>query len=132
MGENPFGDVKSSDWYCGYIETASVYEIINGYNNGNFGPNDTITRQQAMVMIARAMKITGLTISLTGNDISALLGAYTDGAFVSDYAKDCIAACLKTGITSGTGNAMISPKDYITRAEVAVMVQRLLQKSGLI
>ncbi|BAL00304.1 putative surface layer protein [Oscillibacter valericigenes Sjm18-20] len=131
-GASGFGDVAAADWYSGYIKTAASYGIIKGYDNGNFGPNDTIKREQAMTMIARAMKITGLTVTLTDSDVSALIGVYTDGASASDYAEDSIAACLKTGITSGTGNATISPKADITRAEVAVMVQRLLQKSGLI
>ena len=85
-----------------------------------------------MTMLARAMKLTGLDVSLTDGDVRALLGAYTDGASASAYAEDSIARCLKSGITSGTSTTTISPKEYITRAEVAVMVQRLLQKSALI
>jgi hypothetical protein len=45
---------------------------------------------------------------------------------------DGIAACLKAGIVSGRGGRLIAPKDNITRAEVAAIVQRLLRKSGLI
>ena len=131
-GENNFGDVASSAWYCGYVETATSYGIIKGYDNGNFGPSNTITREQAMAMLARAMKITGIDVNLTDSDVSTLLGAYTDGASVSAYAKDSIARCLKTGITSGTSKTTISSKAYITRAQVSVMVERLLQKSDLI
>ncbi len=131
-GASGFGDVASTDWCSGYIKTAASYGIVGGYDNGNFGPKDTITREQAMTMIARAMRITGLDNGLTDSEVSALLGAYKDVASASNYAKASIAVCLKTGITSGTGNATISPKAAISRAEVAVMVQRLLQKSGLI
>ncbi len=131
-GTNCFGDVSSSAWYCGYIETASSYGIIKGYSENTFGPNDTITREQAMAMIARAMKITGLNVSLTDSETSSLLAGYTDCASAADYAKGSIAACLKTGIVSGTSKVTISPKDDVTRAEVAAMVERLLQKSGLI
>ncbi|MPM28888.1 hypothetical protein SDC9_75425 [bioreactor metagenome] len=131
-GENSFGDVASSAWYCGYVQTATHYGIIKGYDNGNFGPSDIITREQAMTMLARAMKLTGLDVIVTDGDVSALLGAYTDGATASAYAEGSIALCLKTSITSGTSTTTISPKEYITRAEVAVMVQRLLQKSELI
>ena len=131
-GTSGFTDVSASDWYNGYIKTASDYGIITGYPNGAFGPNDTITREQAMTMIARAMKITGLDVSMTESEISSLLGAYSDGAAVMDYAKAGIAACVQTGIASGRGDGTIAPKDDVTRAEVAVMVERLLQKSGLI
>lgn len=131
-GESSFSDVRSTDWYCGYAETASKYGIVTGYGDGTFGPDDKITGEQGMAMVARAMKITGLKVSLTGSDICGLLGAYTDGALVSDYATDSVAACIKTGIVTGESDNMIVPKDCVTRAEAAVMVERLLQKSGLI
>jgi hypothetical protein len=131
-GRNGFSDVETSAWYGGYIETARVYGIIQGYNTSTFGPNDTITREQAMTMIARAMKITGLNSELKDSEISSLLAKYPDGTAASDYAKTSIAACLKTGIITGRSSSTIAPKDYITRAEVAVIVQRLLQKSDLI
>jgi len=131
-GQNSFSDVRSTDWYYGYIETASLYGVITGYGNGTFGPNDKITREQAMTMIARAMKITGLQVSLTDSEITAMLDKFTDGISASDYAEEGIAACLKTGVVSGRSNSTVAPKAFITRAEVAVIVQRLLQKSELI
>lgn len=131
-GESSFPDVGGSNLYLPYIETASSYGIIMGYPDGTFRPNDTITREQATAMLARAMKITGLETDLTPEDISALLGTYTDSADISAYAEYSIAACLETGIVSGRSKTMIVPKGNVTRAEVAVMVQRLLQGSGLI
>lgn len=131
-GASGFGDVAPTDWCCGYIKTAAAYGIVNGYDNGNFGPNDTITREQAMAMIARAMKITGLYAGLADNEVSQLLSNFSDSTSASTYAQSSIAACIKTGITAGSSNATLSPKDCITRAEVAVMIQRLLQKSELI
>lgn len=127
-----FSDVVSADWCSGYVKTAAAYGIIKGYDGGSFRPNDAITREQAMTMLARAMKITGLGTGLTDGETGKLLEAYSDGPTISTYAQDSIAACLKTGITSGTSATTLSPKAAITRAEVAVMVQRLLQKSGLI
>ncbi|NCB52630.1 MAG: hypothetical protein EOM54_12245 [Clostridia bacterium] len=131
-GTSSFSDVASTDWFCGYVETAASYGIVNGYGNGYFGPNDLIPREQAMTMIARAMKLTGLEVSLAESDISELLGVYADGASASDYAETGIAACLRAGIVAGTSKLTISPKNYVTRAEVAVMVEKLLQKSELI
>ncbi len=131
-GTSSFKDVDQAAWYCGYIKTAASYGIINGYSKDTFGPKDTITREQAMTMIANAMKTTGLKVSMTDSEITKLLGTYSDGAFTSDYAEGNIAVCVKAGIISGTGTNTISPKSYVTRAEVAVMVERLLQKSKLI
>ncbi|MDD3169957.1 MAG: S-layer homology domain-containing protein, partial [Eubacteriales bacterium] len=72
-GTNGFGDVGSSAWYCPYIETATSYGIIKGYDKDTFGPNRTITREQAMTMIARAMELTGIEANLTDSEISSLL-----------------------------------------------------------
>ncbi|SFG06678.1 Listeria/Bacterioides repeat-containing protein [Desulfotomaculum arcticum] len=131
-GASGFDDVKSSDWYSGYIKTAAEYGIISGYANGSFGPADKITREQAMTMIARAMKITGLKAELAAGEEEKLLSGYEDREVLAEYARSGIAECIKTGVVSGNSSTGIAPKDNISRAEVAVMVRRLLQKSGLI
>jgi len=130
--ESAFGDVSLSDWFNGYVDTATSYSLITGYDSASYGPNDTITREQAMAILARAMKLTGLNISITDSEVNALLANYTDGASVSDYAKISTAICIKTGVVTGSSATTLSPKTYVTRAEVAVMVQRLLKNSGLI
>lgn len=130
--ESSFKDVTLTDWFNGYVDTATAYSLITGYDSNSFGPNDTITREQAITILARAMKITGLNIILSDSEVSELLSKYTDGGLVSDYARAGVAACVKAGVVSGTGPTTISPKDYVTRAEVAMMAQRMLQKSGLI
>ena len=131
-GTGSFSDVAPADWFCGYVETAAEYGLITGYPNGKFGPNDTITREQAMTMMARAMKITKLETSLTADKVLTLLAGYSDGASVSSYADDSIAACVSAGLVSGRPGNTIAPRENITRAEVAVVMERLLQKSNLI
>ena len=126
-GSNSFSDVSTSQWYCEYIQTASQYGIVSGYGDGRFGPMDKITREQAMVMISRAMKITGLKAGLAEGDVDTLLAGFGDSEQAAAYAKESIAACIKTGIVSGKSGKMLAPKD-----EVAVIVRRLLQKSDLI
>jgi hypothetical protein len=131
-GQSSFSDVNVTDWYHGYTMTAASYGIVTGYNSSTFAPNDKITREQAMTMIARAMKITGLKTSGEERDIDALLAGYKDAGAISGYAKSAIGECLKTGIVSGKADKILAPKDFITRAEVAVIVERLLQNSELI
>ncbi len=132
IGKNPFSDVKNTDWYADYIKTATDYKIIAGYGNGKFGPMDKITREQAMTMIGKAMNITDLKVQLSSDQIGELLAGFGDGSKAAGYAKNSIAACIKSGIVSGRGGKLIDPKAYITRAEVAVIVRNLLIKSDLI
>ena len=131
-GKSMYSDVKDTYWFKGYINTATEYSLINGYDNISFGPYDLLTREQAMTIITRAMKMTGLNAVLTDNEIYRLMSRYADRADVSGYAKESIATCLKEGIINGTAIGILSPKSYTTRAEAAVMIQRLLEKSELI
>lgn len=131
-GNNAFKDVKSEDWYCKYVETAYEYGIISGYGNEKFGPMDKITREQAMTMIAKAMKLTGLKMEFKTDEVQELLAGFSDSGQSSTWANDNTAACIKAGIVSGKGSETLAPKDEITRAEVAAIIERLLQKSGLI
>ena len=131
-GKTPFTDVNVMDWYSSDINTAAEYKIISGYGNGKFGPNDKITREQAMVMIDHAMNITGLKVEFVSGEVEKLLEDYKDADKFADYARNSIVACIKSGVVTGKNGKLIAPKDNITRAEVAVMIQRLLQKSNLI
>lgn len=130
-GSNSFTDVSSSAWYYDYIKAASGNGIISGYGNNRFGPMDNITREQAMSIIARAMNTIGLKEELSDGEVDKILAGFIDADKISAYAKVSIAACVKLGIVSGRNGNMIAPKDNITRAEAAVIVRNLLQKSGL-
>ncbi|MFC5471282.1 S-layer homology domain-containing protein, partial [Cohnella suwonensis] len=131
-GSSPFADVKITDWYSSAIQTAYAYKLISGFEDGNFRPMDKITREQAMTIIAKAMEITGLGASLQAKAADELLSPFADANNASEWAKNGIADCLQVGIVSGRSGTVLAPKAYITRAEVAAIVQRLLQKSELI
>ena len=131
-GKSRFSDVTASDWYCGYVETAFSHGMITGYGNGTFGPNDKITREQAMDIVARALKITAMDTSIARDEVSTILAGYSDANSISVYAKAGVAICLKTGVITGGDTNIIAPKVCITRAEVAVIVRQMLKKSNLI
>ncbi|WP_379316564.1 RCC1 domain-containing protein [Paenibacillus puldeungensis] len=132
VGTNPFTDVKTDAWYSDYIKTAIDYKIIAGYTANAFGPMDTITREQAMTMIARVMNITGLHVSFADGEIGKLLSEFADADKSAQYAAGSIASCVQAGLVTGREDYRIAPKENITRAEVAAIVKRLLQKSKLI
>ncbi|WP_123043258.1 S-layer homology domain-containing protein [Cohnella candidum] len=127
-----FSDVKASDWYGEAIHTAKSYDLISGFKDGSFQPNRKITREEAMTVISKAMKLAGLRVSGSKEQAKASLEAYSDATLASAWAVDGLADCLQAGIVSGRANHRLAPLDSITRAEVAVIVQRLLQKADLI
>ncbi|MEA4849376.1 MAG: tandem-95 repeat protein, partial [Clostridiaceae bacterium] len=131
-GKDTFKDVSANDGYYNAVSIAYEYGLIYGLDNEMFGPSDLITREQAMVMVERAMKLTGLKADLTNVEVNDILQDFKDGGQSSGWARKSVAACIKTDIIAGKTGGTIEPKEQITRAEAAVIVQRLLQKSGLI
>ncbi|MGO4109567.1 InlB B-repeat-containing protein [Paenibacillus sp. YAF4_2] len=131
-GIGSFSDVKTSAWYSAAVQTAYSHELINGYTDGSFHPNDSITREQAMKIIAKAMVLTGIPADLQESKVNELINGFSDKGSISVWAKSGIAACLQTGIVSGQSASILAPAAKITRAETAVLIQRLLMKSNLI
>lgn len=127
-----FNDVSASDWYNSAVNTANAYGLIDGFKDGTFRPNDKITREQAMVITARAMTISGLKEKLAASSAEQILSPYEDAAAASNWAKSGIADCVQSGVVTGASATRLAPQANITRAEVAVIAQKLLQKSDLI
>ncbi|MFD2170479.1 S-layer homology domain-containing protein [Tumebacillus lipolyticus] len=130
-GAVSFPDVAEKDWFAGAIGTAAKYDLISGFEDGAFRPNDQLTREQAMTILSRAMALTELKTK-SAPDGGRSVDAFTDAGEISGWAKRAISDCLQYGLISGRGGAELAPKATITRAEVAVIVQKLLQQSDLI
>jgi hypothetical protein len=131
-GPVPFSDVKASAWYNDVVKTAHANNLINGYEDGTFRPNDKITREQAMVIISKAMEITKLSNQLSNPSTEATLYQYQDVTEISAWALHGIADTVQAGIVSGRSSTELAPKDNMTRAEVVVIIERLLRKSNLV
>lgn len=129
--ESLFKDVNTSDWYYSGIISAAEYGIIYGYGDGNFGPNDKISRQQAMAMITRAMNVAGSKIDLEPDETEITLSKFNDANDIADYFRESVAACIDAKIVAGRAGAYIAPNDNLTRAEAAIMVSKLLRVAGL-
>ena len=127
-----FNDVDAADWFSGAIHSAVSYKLLQGYEDGSFRPEQRITREQATVILAKAMLITGLTSSPSSGDDEAVLQEFGDAGSMSGWAKQGVVAAMKAGIIVGKSSDRLAPKDYLTRAEAAVMIQRLLRQSDLI
>lgn len=73
---NRFTDVPESYWANGYIMKAAELGIIGGYQNGSFKPGDTVTYEQALTMVVRAMAL---------EEEATQAGGYPDGYFEIAY-----------------------------------------------
>lgn len=114
-----FTDVSADQYYSDAVAWASASDIVNGYGDGTFGPNDPITREQLAAILYRYMQYKGYATEATG-DISE----FTDGSQVSSYAVEAMNWAVGVGLISGVGNNTLAPKDIATRAQVAMILMR--------
>ena len=92
-------------------------------SNGKFNPTAALTREDAMVLLQRTMSRTGRSIADASN---SYLDRFSDGSSVSSYAKGAVAALIQAGIIQGDNTGRINPKGSLTRAEMAVILHRVL------
>lgn len=117
-----FSDVPSGSYYYTAIATAKALGIAKG-SDGLFMPTNGITREDAMVLVTRALKVKGKSLSSGNlNDLSNFI----DRKSISDYAVTSVASLVKEGIIKGN-NSYLYPKSYISRAEMAVILYRVLE-----
>ncbi|MEC0229946.1 S-layer homology domain-containing protein [Paenibacillus alba] len=128
-GNALFVDVASTDWYHAALQTAAANHLIAGYEDASFRPTNKLNREQAMMIMAEALKLTGVQEKSTN---TSLLNKYQDADQASNWAQQSISICLQTGLVAGRAESVLAPKGNISRAEVAVMSERLLQQAGLI
>jgi len=126
-GINSFKDVEESYEIYDSVETASKYGIVKGYNDGTFRPEDKITREEAMIMYARAIKIA----DLKELDLERIEN-YKDIEEVSGWAYEEVKATLGAGVFDGRIDDTLEPKGTLTKAEAATALRNLLIKAGLI
>jgi hypothetical protein len=120
-GYDNFSDVPEGSYYYDAIAAAKAFGIVTG-NNGKFSPAVAISRQDAMVIIRRALDAVGTPIA---SGKAADLSGYYDASEVSGYATEAVASLIKAGIVTGNGG-MLRPKAMINRAEMAVILYRVL------
>ncbi len=120
-----FHDVKATDWYYESISAAFENGIIKGYGQNLIKPGRNISREEAMAMMARALKLSGHNVNLTEQEVSDALKSFKDRDQISKWAEET-AFFVKKGLIKGS-NGQIEPGDEITRAETAAIVLRILK-----
>ena len=122
-GNGGFTDVPSGQWYTDAIAWAAANGIVNGVGDEKFDPNGNITREQLATILHRYT-------SLKGGDVTATtdLASYTDAAEISSWATDAMKWANATGLITGRSATTLAPKGTATRAEVATILMRYIQK----
>ena len=120
----PFADVDQASWYAEAVRWAASCGIIAGYDNGNFGPNDPVTREQLAAILYRCATYRQEDTSI-GADTNIL--SFTDAASVSEYAVPALQWACGAGILQGADGALL-PTHPATRAQTAAILHRFCQQ----
>lgn len=119
--ENSFSDVADKSWYADYVAVAHKNSVVYGDENGNFRPEEFVTRQDAAVMIYRMVNQ-----SSQYDDVNTAV--FTDFNEISDYAKTAVATLSENDFVSGNPDGSFTPLKNITRAEVSAILCRVLYR----
>lgn len=122
--ETNFDDVKPTDYYYEAVGIAKKLGITGGVGNNKFNPRASITRQDMMVMVAKALAVVRKT-ELSKNILK--LKGYGDYSKVVNYAKFSIATLINEGFYTEPGTS-INPKANATREQVAELLYNIYSK----
>ncbi len=115
-----FADVPADSWYASYVRWGVSRGIASGTGADTFSPEESVTRQQLLVMLhSFARQYLGL--SLTG---AADLSAYGDGGQTASWAQEAVSWAAANGLISPSAEGLLRPGDPASRAEVAAILMK--------
>ncbi|OOE14424.1 S-layer homology domain-containing protein [Fictibacillus arsenicus] len=116
-----FKDLKYSHWAIDPILVLSKKKIISGYPDGTFKPDNNITRLDAATLISKHM----------GLNVENVTDQHFKDVNKNTYGYETISAVAKEKIINGYKDGTFRPKDYLTRAEMASVMDRAYNLSGM-
>ena len=126
-GKNSFADVEAGKWYADAITWTAENGIFAGYGKDKFGPDDPITREQLAAIFYRYADYKGYDLTVKGN-----LDKFKDADKITDYAKTAMQWAVGSGLVKGKSGNLLDPQGMATRAEIAAMLHRFIEKYELV
>jgi len=126
-GKNSFTDVEAGKWYADAITWTAENGIFAGYGKDKFGPDDPITREQLAAIFYRYADYKGYDLAVKGN-----LDKFKDADKITDYAKTAMQWAVGSGLMKGKSGNLLDPQGTATRAEIAAMLHRFIEKYELV
>ena len=114
-----FPDVAASAWYADAVNWAAANGYVTGYDNGSYGPEDNLTREQMAAILYRYAGSPAPAGSLDG---------FADAASASAYAVDALRWAVGEGLLTGKDGGRLDPTGTASRAELAQILARFAQR----
>ncbi|WP_352400828.1 S-layer homology domain-containing protein [Anaerotignum sp.] len=120
--QSSFSDVKIDAYYMGYIEWAIKNSIVSGVGNGEFSPEQSITREQMAVIMSNYAKTFGYILPKVHVE-----NTFADNDKIRTYAKEAVKQIQMAGVISGKNSNFFDPQGTATRAEVSALLCRFVE-----
>ncbi len=116
----PFKDLGSVSWAS--LQIIQLYEdgIVKGDENGNFNPQNTVTREEFVAMLVRALGFKASSTTSGFNDVPA-----------DRWSSSSVIAARENGIVNGISETMFGASNNIKRCDMTVMAFNALKKLGV-
>ena len=115
-----YNDVKPGEWYAEEIQAIVDAGVMSGDADGNFRPNEAISREEMAKVIVNAYKLKTGVNDITGKEIS-----FTDNDSISGWAREYVRQAAGLGLMQGMNDGRFDPMGNATRAQSAVVIFRL-------
>ena len=116
-----YADVPVSHWAYEATNYLSEKNILSGYGDGKFLPSQSITRQEFIKVVVTAFDLTQTDIEPEFADVDK-----------NDWAYSYIKIAFASGIITGTGDNYFGKEENITRQDMAVIIDRVINIKGII
>lgn len=120
--DSGFSDVAPDRWYSAAIGWAAANGVVNGYADGRFRPDDSVTREQMAAILYRYAGTKQLDRSADAD-----LSVFSDHTVISGYALDAMKWAVDRGLIQGMGGGLLSPQGSATRAQAATILMRFCE-----
>lgn len=119
-GVTNFADIAADSWCAPYVAKAFELGIVSGVSETMFGAGQQITRQDMAVLCYRMLTKLNKKLSTNGTQ------KFSDAEKIADYALEAVDAMQSTGVIKGMGDNRFEPLLFATRAEAAVIIDRIM------
>lgn len=119
-----YTDVDTDAWYAEAVRWASAEQIVTGYSEAQFGPEDSITREQMAAVLYRYAQYQDYDTPQSGMAIRE----YSDYDSISPWALNAMDWAVNAELIDGRGHNLLVPNGTATRAEVAQIFMNFCEK----
>lgn len=117
-GASSFDDTATKDWFYDAVNWAAKNDLVAGYGNRRFGPNNAVTREQLAAIMNKYTQFKRYTSAAKAD-----LSQFNDRGQISKWATESMQWAVGNKLLSGVGNRTLQPKGTATRAQLAVILK---------